>query len=279
MKKTLLTAFATCLLSLPLNAVIHDVPNLNKFEESLQTLDQHSLVLFDVDETLIVPKDQILNPYMKDLWYQYAKETIHNPEIVLPGKYHDSYFIEQIFSQMEYEVVDPKVIEIIRSLQCRKIKTIAFTRMFTGAFGPIPSMEDWRLDHLKKHHIDFSNAFPQHQEIQIDVKSTRITSLFKKGVLCANKQAKGPVLLAFLENLKWKPSKILLIDNRLDYLQSVESSLEGTGIEFIGFYYRDVENRPHDVKEDIARFQLLHLAKTSEWLSDEKAQRAMENTN
>lgn len=271
MKTILITLFASCLIFTQLRAIIIEAPNLNQFEETLHTIDKQSFVLFDVDETLLTPKDLILNPYAREIWNQYAKETIENPEIVPSGKYDDQYFFGQVLSKIEYEVVDSKVVEIIRSLQSRNIKTIAFTRMPIGILGIIPSMEDWRIEHLKKHQFDFSEAFSQFEEIRMDVSSTGIPSLFKKGLLCANKQDKGPVFMTFLEAIQWKPRQVIFIDNRLDYLKSVEAALDGTGIEFIGFHYKDVENRPRIVNEHLAKFQLMHLAKTGEWLSDQEA--------
>lgn len=271
MKKILITLFASCLIFTQLRAIIIEAPNLNQFEETLHTIDKQSFVLFDVDETLLIPKDLILNPSAREIWNQYAKETIENPEIVSPGKYDDQYFLGQVLSKIEYEVVDPKVVEIIHSLQTRKIKTIAFTRMPIGSLGIIPSMEDWRIEHLKKHQFDFSEAFPQFEEMKVNVASTGISSLFKKGMLCANKQDKGPVFVAFLEAIQWKPRQVIFIDNRLDYLKSVEAALDGTGIEFIGFHYKDVENRPRVVNEHLAKFQLMHLAQTGEWVSDHEA--------
>lgn len=271
MKKISLTAFAFLLFCMQLNALIVEAPNLNRFEEALKTVNSQTLVLFDVDETLIVPKDLILNPYSKEVWKKYAKQTIENPEIVPPGKYDDNYFFGMVLIKIEYEVVDPKVVKIIHSLQRRKIKTIAFTKMMIGPVGPIVSMEDWRIEHLKRFQMDFSAAFPEFPEIKLNVLSTGIPSLFKKGVLCANKQDKGPVLIAFLDAIRWKPSRVIFIDNRFDYLKSVEVALEGSGIEFLGFHYKEVENRPRFVNEDLAKFQLLHLAQTGEWLSDSQA--------
>ena len=72
-----------------LRAVIIEVPNLNRFEETLKTVDQQSLVIFDVDETLLIAKDMLLKPNVREIWNQYAKETIENPEIVPSGKYND----------------------------------------------------------------------------------------------------------------------------------------------------------------------------------------------
>lgn len=271
MKKILITFIASCLFFAQLRAVIVEAPNLNRFEETLKTVDQQSLILFDVDETLLIPKDLILSPYARRFWNQYAKETIENPKIVPQGKYDGKYFFGQILSKMEYETVDPKLVEIIHSLQQRNIKAIAFTKMSIGPLGIIPFKEDWRIDHLKKHQFDFSLAFPKFPELKIDVLSTGIQSLFKKGVLYANGQDKGPVLIAFLKAIQWRPSKVVFIDNSLDFLKSVETALEGTGIEFIGIYYKDVANRPRMLNQNLAKFQLMHLAKTGEWLSDGEA--------
>lgn len=271
---------ALCMLFTQLDALIIESPNLQPFEEAMETIDHGCFVLFDVDETLITPKDRILNPYAREHWNQYAQDTIQNPAIV--PNYDEAYFLSQVYSKAEYVVVDPKLVTLIQSLQQRQIKTTAFTKMFTGVFGAIPSMEDWRLAHLKEHQFDFSPAFPQIQEIRMESSLSR-SSLFKQGLLCANKQDKGPVLLAFLEKLEeqigWRPAKVLFIDNRLDYLQSVEAALEKTGIAFIGFHYREVELRPCYVNEELARFQLMHLATTGEWLGDNEALQFMHSYN
>lgn len=47
--------------------------------------------------------------------------------------------------------------------------------------------------------------------------------------------------------------------------------MDGTGIEFIGFHYKDVENRRRIVNEHLAKFQLMHLARNGEWLNDQEA--------
>ncbi|EFB41392.1 DUF2608 domain-containing protein [Parachlamydia acanthamoebae] len=274
MKKITILLIALYLSQATAQALIVEAPNLAAFEKVTQNIGQDSLVLFDVDDTLIVSKDHILRPAARHIWFQLAKKTLENPAIVPPGKHDGDYFFGQILSAIEYEIVDPKVVDIIHSLQQRHIKTIAFTRMGTGPCGAISSMEDWRIAHLKKFCLDFSQALPEFQNLKIQVPGNQ-ASLFKQGILCSNKQAKGPVFIAFLNSIGWKPSKVIFIDNSFDYLKSVEDALEGTGIEFIGFHYTDVENRPCIVDEALAEFQLMHLAKTGIWLSDSEALKKM----
>ena len=79
MKKLMITLLTSYLFFTELRAIIIEAPNLNRFEETLKTIDQQSLVLFDVVETLLLPKDLILNPYAREIWNKYAKEPIENP--------------------------------------------------------------------------------------------------------------------------------------------------------------------------------------------------------
>ncbi len=272
MKKNILILLALLLFITKISAIIVETPNLELFENALENIDQETLVLFDVDETLIVPKDLIMRSPVRDIFREIAKETINNPDIVDIEKYGKDYFLGQVLSKVKYEIVDPKIVTIIEALHKRKIKTIAFTKMFIGTCGAIPAMEDWRFIQLKDLNIDFSSAFPLFQKIEIEPLDKMIRpALFKQGILCANGQDKGPVLIGFLRNIDWVPSKVLFIDDRLDYLLNVEESLSNIGIEFVGFHYTAVESFPDIVDRDVARFQLMHLAKTGEWLSDREA--------
>jgi len=276
MHKCFLILITLSALFFKVDAQIIDAPNLDAFEIALKDVDQTSLVLFDVDETLVQPKDLILRLGARESWDQYAQETLHNPEVVHPEEFNEEYFLGQMLASIGFEVVDPKIVSIVQALQKQQIPTIAFTKMLTGSLGMIPSLEDWRLAHLKKHQLDFSSAFPQFPNLKLNVfEGCENSSSYKQGLLCANKQDKGPVLRAFLAQIAWTPVKVLMIDNRADYLNSVEESLQGSGINFIGFHYTAVEDNPCAINESLAKFQLMHLAKTGIWLSDEEALKKM----
>lgn len=278
MKKKILAFLTFCSFIAQLSAVIIEAPNLDQFEKTVALSDEETFVLFDVDHTLIVPKDLLMRPSGDSpIWNKYIPLTIKNPDIVPPGKYPKDYFLSTIFTVAEFEMVDSRLLQIISSLQEREIKTIAFTKMHSGPFGVIPAIEDWRAKQLKQHGIDFSPAFPHLKELSIpSSKQSEKPSVFKHGVLFCNGKEKGPVLSAFLESLNWKPQRIIFIDDRTDYLQTVEEALTETGIEFIGFHYTFLEDNPRPVDEKLAFLQLMHLAKTGAWLSDSEAIELME---
>lgn len=268
MKKNLLMLL-TCLVFIQLHAKIIESPTFTQFEEVLETLDPDSLVLLDVDETLLVPKDGILKnggeEYRKILGFYKRNFTSH--------------LIGQLLSRSEYEAVNPRAVDAIDYLQARDIKTIAFTACSVGQNGVIPSMEDWRIEHLKKNQFDFTVAFPQFSGLWIKMYKDDPLSrlyykkpLFKEGVLFCNGHHKGPVLTAFLAAIGWKPSKIVFLDDRLDFLESVENALKQEGIEFIGLHYTEAKNLPCIVNEQVAKFQIMHFFETEEWLSEQEAE-------
>jgi hypothetical protein len=246
------------LLCSALYAEIIETYDLELFEKATHSLDQNALVLIDVDDTILIPKDAILMSSMRD---EVKKIFLTEPAILLSGIYSPKQMLGLILAQMEFEVLNPKIVSIIGNLQKRNIKVIAFTLIHTGPFWPIESMTAWRWKCLNKFGLDFSPAFQQDFDFGGPV--------FEKGVLYCDRHEKGQVLVTFLNTLQFTPSKILFLDDKLANLQSVEENL-GT-VDFTGFHYREVEERKVNLDLKLAHDQLLYLAQTGEWISDQKA--------
>lgn len=257
-------------------ALIVEAHTLEPFEQALQAADEHTLVLFDVDDTLIHPTDRIFHPHARDVWESFNKRILKNHNIVPADKYPERYLFSQMLLGTNFALVDPKVLSIIDSLHKRNIKTIAFTKMHSGLLGAIQSLADWRFEQLKKLDLDFSKNFSHLSDTHIHQLSIDgVSPYFKNGILYANKHQKGPVIAAFLELLEEKPTKIIFLDDRQDYLESVEKALKGSGIEFIGLQYKAVEKKPCLVDENLAEYQFLHLGLHGVWLNDEAASQHM----
>lgn len=267
--KKFFSLFYLILLFTKLNAVIITSPNLETFELAIADADHHSLIMFDVDDTMIFAKDAILQSRYKQTWRDLAKETFNNPLIVDTVKYNHEYFVSKVLTKMEFEIVDPRIITLIKELQQKNLKTIAFTGLRAGSLGVIESLANWRAAQLKEKEIEFITPFFQQAEVVINNNDAE--GYFKNGILYVNKGNKGPVLVEFLNQMNWKPKKIYFLDDRMDFLLSVENALKDSGIEFFGFYYTEIEERPAQIDMDLARFQLMHLAKHAIWLSDAEA--------
>lgn len=269
--------FFICL-QVKLLANIIEIANLNDVGKEFLQLDDNSLVLFDVDYTLLIPNDAILRPCGQLLVNKFIKEILENPFVVPPEKYTQGYFLSQILTQAKSSLVDEKSLPLIKCLQDKKIRTIALTASPAGKLGIIDNMADWRIDELKKFGFDFTSAFPGVQFLEFPKREDKeFHPIFKSGILFSSKHSKGDILKQFLKSIHWMPSKVIFIDDRLEYLQSVANVLKEMGINFTGFHYIAAEKFRCELDEGLAEYQFKYLTDHSKWLSDEEAKNMIKN--
>ena len=247
-----------------LNGIILEIENLDKFEEVVQKLGCKSLVLFDVDYTLLTPKDASLKPCGKDLRRKY----LHG----LDPKQRE--YLQSILAlESEEELIDSSLPLLIKRLQKNKIHLIGLTALETGEYGKIKQLEDWRINQLKKFKIDFSSEFQGYNPIHL----TECTSynnhypLFKNGVIFSNRQSKGEVLAIFLQKIGWMPNKIVFIDDSINQIKSVELAAEKLDIAFIGFHYTAAEKNSCGFEPLLGEFQFKNLVDNEIWINESKA--------
>lgn len=256
-----------------LSSLILEAPNLALVECEIQKLDENALVVLDVDYTLIVPDDLILGPCGEAFFQEYVRKALLTPDLIeLLGS--------KISLQSKVSLVDEKILDILNQLKQRKIKTIALTAIPTGVWGLIPNVEEWRVKQVAALGIDFGWSFPSLDSFYFEgFSGKRSSPVFKEGILGTAKYPKGEVLIAFLQKIDFKPSKIIFVDDRMVYIQSVETELQKAGIPSISFYYTAAFNRLCRLDHAVAQFQLDHLFQKKEWLSDQEAHKIVHAIN
>lgn len=275
------------------HATIIETATLKSIKQTLELVDKQTLVIFDVDEVLIVAKDQILlSPYKQQL-------NALNKQLKAKHSEREAQILWSIaFKNRKNELVDQTVIGIFDALKAKDIKTILLTNAWTGAFGTIPLLEDWRIQELKKFGIAVSWSFPNTELIIFTnltgVASNKVTSsvassleskngqknsrmpVFKKGVLFTAERDKGNLLRIFLDKVNWHPKKNIFVDDKAKNLDSVQAYCNSAGIQFVGFHYTAVADRKVlPLNEQRAKFQFKVLEKEKRWLSDQDADEYM----
>lgn len=251
-----------------LYAQIIQAPNLTPLEKELETVDQDTWVIFDIDDVLLKGKDELLLPC--------GGKFIKKMDLEFQKKYslkHCQMLWSLVRLQGKEELVDPKIRSIIQNLLAKKIQAIALTNAITGPLGKIKSLEEWRVGVLKKQGIDFSRSFGL-KSFRLNLKpkiSQNGIPTYYGGVLFAAGLPKGKVLKAFLEKIKRYPKKFIFIDDKCKNLEFVEECCREMGIEFIGLHYTAVQNFPKTLNEKRAKFQFSVLEKEHKWLSDQEA--------
>ena len=199
-----------CLVILSIFAFLKESPgyehpyitSISSFKEALPFLDHlppNTLVIFDLDETLIA----------------------HHPDPIPPT------------------LRDPLLPEIIKKLQTKNIKTIALAHTKTFLTQATPFQEEERYKALLRRDIDFKNSFQDFFVFDEFPRSNGYYPIFSKGILYTNLTSKGLVLNAFLEHVirDFKPTLIVFFDTYLDPILDVRETAEERNIPYKGFLY------------------------------------------
>lgn len=249
-------------------SLVIQAPNLGVVNEGLQDIDERTLIVWDVDYTLITPADALLSPageaFRKEFNKRYASEEFRE-------FYEDR--MSRVVSQRKIRLVEEQVLALLQTLKNKGAKVMALTAIRTGKFGVVPNVEDWRVQELRNLGIDFSESFTN-EKLVFDEFSGKISPpVFTKGVLCSDSYSKGQVLAAFLKRVNFTPSKILFIDDRMEYIEAVEREFSDRAI--VSFHYTAALDQLPRFDEALAGFQLNYLLEHGQWLSDTEARLKM----
>ena len=193
---------------------------------------KNTLVIFDVDYTLIMPHENYSltrHPCRKALWKDFTK-NLTQEEIRI------YYSITKV--NAKWELMDPYCVELFDYLKQNNISTVALTAIGTGSFGIIPKMEDMRIEKLEDFGFDFKNTFTCKKTIILkELKNEYGIPMLKEGVIFTAEQDKGAILEHILRQCFYNPSKIVFVDDKLENLISVEKLCKKQKIQFHGFLY------------------------------------------
>lgn len=226
-----------------LSAEIVQAAGYPEVEQAFSGADKNTLGVFDIDGVLTYPSDPA---FQKGSWrnqQQFVKNT-------LKGMTPEQIWLFENFSlvQADSKVMDANEWAVIRRLQDRAIRLIALTEVRPGLLGDI-YMPEWRYQQLRKLGIDFSASFPKAPSFcmsNLFCYSHRYP-IFQQGILFANGDIrlnagecnKGDVLVEFIHRVSWKPKKVIVVDDSLQNLKTIEKALSyfDPDIVFLGVHF------------------------------------------
>ena len=259
---------------------IESIDSLSQAEQAFNDADNKTLIVFDVDETLVMPADAIWQEGR--IWEVDAVKHFalpQNVKNVFNGiDPHDLNIVSDRMLNTEFKTVEPTTGSIVKSLQDRHLKVIALTNFGPGPFGHIPSLKEWRRSQLSANGIDFETSFPG---LALTFSCLPATQSgypeFYKGILFGANNPKGTVLGAFLDQLDYKPTKIIVIDDKEKYLTSIQQELAKRHISFQGFLYKGAEKNAAALDLGIVQYQLKRWKSCLEYVSDRQAHEYLNN--
>ncbi len=227
------------------HAEISQINTLDEVVKSYKEADQETLALFDIDMVILQPKDPAFQMANMKRFSPICKKVIQQ----LPSEKRDLFLILTTVSS-DPVLIDAQMPVLLDDLTKRNVPKMALTGNFTGKFGSIENMEEWKINHLSTVGINFSQGAPYEETIVFrDLPSYRQHySTYTKGILFVNGSTcpKGEALIAFLKKTSHKPKKVIFIDDREENLKSVESTLKqfDESIAFVGLHFTGAKDYP-----------------------------------
>ncbi len=252
--------------------------DIKGIEETLASINQDTLVIFDVDDVLIMPKDQILQSHHRSYLHKLEKALAKQEKEV-------ELFWGVILSQRQSILVDKRMPQILNELHSKGIKVLALTHAMTGKLGGIPSMKDWRYNELIHHGYDFEKSWQGVKENTfsgLEKSENRLSKdvssppMFFKGIIFTEID-KGEALAAFLSHYKLKFKKIIFIDDKKKNLAAVERIASKLNIAFVGIEYTAAAMPTEPLNQKRAQLQFKTLSKEKKWISDFEADALLAN--
>jgi len=244
------------------------INSYQEIKDVFDNCDQNTLIIFDVDETLITTQDAFANDDWFP-WYFKIIASIKYPKIIFDKEKIEHATSIAIQKATRY-VFDPDIINIIKQLQNKNITVIALSYIKTGQVGIIENLPEWRANSLKHLGINFSYKYPNIIFTKLPKKNNNYPCLYK-GILCTNEESKGLTLSAFLDYYNLKPDKVIFFDDKTDHLNSVSSECSRRKIIFTGYQVMRANKNKPTWNTRRALLQLDFIIKNSQFLSDEEA--------
>jgi hypothetical protein len=222
-----LILFSLSLAAVPSNAEIREIKSIR---EVVPSLAEGTLIVFDIDNTLMAPTGYLGS----DEWFYLLYKVYRINGADESGIARTAM---DVWNKTQWRI-DVKAVEketplLIKKEQAKGNKVMALTaRTFDIA--------DRTIAQLGTIGIDFSSASVSGKESifpKTDFKSDDDV-LVKKGIIFVGESnVKGKVLAYYLQKMNYHPKKVVYIDDREKHVKSVSETLETIGIPCLSFRY------------------------------------------
>ncbi|MBI2711830.1 MAG: DUF2608 domain-containing protein [Bdellovibrio sp.] len=206
------------------------IQEIKSFSEIQPFVDKDTLLVFDVDNTLLTPTTSIGS----DQWFYCLYDVARVKP--LQDKKMDSKlmkFWNRVQSKIKVRAVEPSVPGWISQQQQKGIPTLGLT----ARTSDILSVTRRQLASIGIK-LENNTIYKGLLKISKKVLHSNDEAVFSHGVLSVGESnSKGLVFSEFLRKLKFVPKKVVYVDDREKHVKSMEVELKKAGIPYYGFRY------------------------------------------
>ena len=241
------------------SSLFGQIHEIKQIDEVFDHIHPETLILFDVDDTLICA------PHLlgREQWFHDRVQLLQEEGFSLKEAQDQAFHEWHAFQHItRMDLVEEHTSRVIERLQEEHV-VMALTARDPALINPTRRQ-------LAGHGIFLEKDSLLQESLHLSMKPT--WTVYSEGVIFTCGGNKGKALFAFLDQIGFEPKEIVFVDDRKRGLSEVEECALERGIPFTGlrYGYLDVRSVPYDRK--IAREQHAHLFKI---LSNEEAKEKM----
>lgn len=256
MNKILALFFILMSTALPCKAHIMQVQH---FQELTHHCTQDTLVILDIDDTLLLPTQTLGT----DVWFchrldEYKSQGMPS-EIALEKALAEWQAIRHL---TKVQLVEQDTDKIVRDMQERGIAVMGLTTQGLA-------LATRTVQQLTSLGIDLTRSSPYKEDLYF--LNNRHGVLYRHGILFTSGSPKGPALMTLLRSIGAHPKSIIFINDKESHLLDVGASVEKAQIPFLGLRYGFGDARVAQYRKEITEIQFMH-SHFGHILSDEEAE-------
>lgn len=244
-----------------LSSINAKIIEIKYFNESVPYLTKDTLLVLDIDDTLLVPKQMLGS----DRWFQ---ERIKQQKGLSAAEAFEKtlHEWEGIRHFIEMQIVEPGMQKTIEALQKKE-------HLIMGLSTQALTLSKVTFKQLINNQIDLRLTAPQ-KSYYFQHENQGV--LYVNGILFTAGTSKGKALFQLLEKTQQKFKRIVFINDKASHLADVEQEATKNDVEFFGmrYGYSDFRKKSFDAKA--AEIQLNQSGFT-QILSDEEAKNHLKN--
>lgn len=226
------------------------IVEITSMNEIVPEINQDTLVLMDLDDTCIT------TVYMmgSSPWWDHFTKKLQSAQFDTRTTYNVLFpLIGKIIQSIPIKPVEDTTPPFIRSLQEQHIVVLGLTGRIKEA--PYDANFAYTTHHqLQKIGIDFNMT-----QMPPGLNEQNPPKTYACGIIFTDHKLKGPVLKKFLEDIHYRPAKVIMVEDMIAHLESVEKAMNELGIPFTGFRYGRQDSYNSSFDPMIANLQLKAL--------------------
>lgn len=238
------------------------IVEISRFEEIVDHITPDSIILCDIDDTILIPTQMLgCDEWFSALMQKYKEEGLSSQDALKRAL--DEW--EMVRHVTDMQLVEPVTASVIQKMQEEGFFLIGLTTQGL-------TLMERTTGHLEENGVSFEKDAPFSKDIYFaQPKKGRFEGvMYRKGVLFTAGTHKGESFFTLCEKMDYIPKHIVFINDKATHLREVKESAMERGIEFIGLRYAYSDATKANFSMEVAEAQFAHIPHRK-ILSDDEA--------